>query len=572
MENQNKRIKAAGRILGYGAAWLIFLMPVARLLMMSLQVASGPRWGNYTTLLQEERTLSAIKNTIVIACGSTVIAVVLGGALAFLLAYTNVKRKKLMEVLILSQFVIPSYIITLSWSNLMQETGLANRCLTGMGLPAVNLYSIGGMVVVLGICKIPIVYMITLSSLKKIPRDLEWASRVAGYGQWETLWRVNLPQAMPALMGGGMLAFLGAIDNFSVPAFLGISSGIPVLSTYIYEKAISFGPQSFAYAAALAVMLSVIAIAGTLAQNSLVGRRSQMESILEDDSVRIELAASVRRRVEWAVIAFFGAIAVVPLISMVLSSFLKFYGIDFVLENLTMKNFAFVFSNRGVMQAVRTSLTLAFLTCLICIVAGTWIAYVKVRRKEQAAKAIELAASLTYAIPGIVLALAMIFHWSKVPNVYGTMRILMIAYVTRYLVLQIKGSTTALMGVHTELEEASAVSGSGKVRTWVRVIIPLIAKPVLGSSFFIMVSAMTELTLSSMLAAAGTKTIGLTIFSLQQAGNYNLSAAMSTMVVALIGAGYGMTVLAGRRKKQRPKKVKTRVPRALGSQWVGGEE
>ena len=115
------------------------------------------------------------------------------------------------------------------------------------------------------------------------------------------------------------------------------------------------------------------------------------------------------------------------------------------LDNLSLKNFAFVFTNRGVLAAVRNSILLALVTCGVCIVVGTAAAYMKVRRNSKGAVTMEKCASLTYAIPGIVLSLAMIFHWVEPlpgirPGVYGTIWILVIAYITRYLILQIKES------------------------------------------------------------------------------------------------------------------------------------
>lgn len=576
MKIQNKFIKTITQVLIFAAVVFVFFMPLLRLLAMSMNTDAG--WGldNYSKLFVEERTIQAIKNTILIAMGSTSMALLLGGALAFVVAYTNVKRKKAIEFFILSQFVIPSYIVTLSWSNLLQDKGLINQTLDRLGLPTINIYSLGGIIFVLGLCSVPIVYMITVNMLRKIPKDLEWASRVAGYSQWETLVKISLPQIMPALMSGGMLAFLASMDNFSVPAFLGISSGIPVLSTAIYEKAISFGPQSFAYAAALAVILSLIAVTGTGMQSRLVRKSSHMESIREDYSVRIEMTERKRRMTEWGILGLFSIVTIIPLLSMMISSFLKFYGIKVIAANITLKNYAFVFTNRGVMQAVRNSLLLAAVTCIICIAAGTLIAYLKLRSKRKTVLVAEAGASLTYAIPGIVLSLAMIFHWSKVPNTYGTIRILLIAYVTRYLILQIKGSTTALMAVHPSLEEASSVAGSSKPRTWVRIMIPLIAKPILGSTFFIFVSSMTELTLSSMLAAAGTKTIGLTIFSLQQGGDFNLSAAMSMVIVIMIGLGYFAPIGAGALRRVLHDGSRSNRKRAVGgslvTQQIGGEQ
>ncbi len=537
-----------GAVLVYALLFLFFAAPLLRLGVMSLETVQGIGIQNYVELLREERTREAIRNTVVIAAASTLLSAAAGSSAAFLMAYTNLKRKELLEMLLLLPFVIPSYIITLSWSGLLSRQGLINRLVTAAGLEAINIYSVSGIILVIGICNTPIVYMSVVHMLRKIPMDMEWASKTCGFGTCATLLRINLAEALPAVVSGSLLAFLSAIDNFSVPAFLGISSGIPVLSTYIYEKAISFGPDAFPAAAALSVLLSVIAVGGTLLEGMLVGKRSAMESMKEDHTVRIWLASGWRKGIEWGLLAFLGFINIVPLLNMIYSSFQKTYGLRMSLQNFSVKNFSFVLTNRGAVAAVCNSLLLAAATSLICIVLGMVCAYLKIRKNSVVMKTAEKCASLTYAVPGIVLSLAMIFHWVEPvpgfrPGIYGTMGILAVAYVTRYLVLQIKGSATALLAIDPALEEAVRVSGRGKIALWREVMLPLLTGPVLSSAFLIFVPALTELTLSSMLAGAGTKTIGLTIFNYQQSGDYNLSAALSSIVVLFILAGYGLTHL-----------------------------
>ena len=544
MEKTRKIGAAAIPVAVYLLAALFFILPLLRLFIMSLTLEDGTYGlSNFIQLLSEERTHEAIINTIIIAVSSTLIAAVIGSFIAFLTAYSNIKRKGIIEFLVMLPFIIPSYIITLSWSSFLSARGAFNGVITALGLPAVDIYTMGGIILVLGFCNIPIVYVNVVHMLRKIPRDMEWAARSCGYSQRQAMLKINLRSAAPAIAAGSVLAFLSAIDNFSVPAFLGISSGIPVLSTYIYENAIGFGPNSFPLAAALSMILSLIAVAGTLLEGFFVRRGASMDSIREDYDVRVEFKESKRKAFEWGTLGLLMILNIIPMLSMLASSFLKAYGLDFKPENLTFKNFAFVFQNRGVVSAITTSVTLALVTTVVCIIAGTAIAYAKLRLKSRAAVILEKCASLTYAIPGIVLALAMIFHWVEPlpgfrPGIYGTINILIVAYITRYLVMQIKGSTTALLTVDPAMEEACAASGRGFATRWTKVLLPLITGPILSGAFMIFVPSLTELTLSSILASAGTKTIGLTIFNYQQGGDYNLAAAMSVIITILVVGGY----------------------------------
>ncbi len=536
------------KLLMYFAIFFVFLMPLIKLCFMSLNETDGIGLETFNLLLNESRTRMAIYNTIFIAVFSTVIALFFGGIFAFLTAYTNIQKKRLIELMVLAPFIIPSYIIALSWSSLLDNRGVIQQILALLYLPTVNIYSISGIVFVMGLCHMPIVYLSVISTLRKIPQDLEWASRTSGYTTWQTLLKINLPLALPAIISGGILAFLAAIDNFAIPAFLGISANIPVLSTYIYEKVISFGPSSFSLAAGLSVILSLIAIIGIVLQNNFIKRSSSKESMREDFSIRIFLSLSLRRKIQWGCIVFLGIIDIVPLITMLLTAFQTNYGMELTIENMSVHNFTFLIRNHGVHQAVYNSMLLAVFTCIICIVIGTVCAYAKVRYHNRAAVVLEYAASLTYAIPGIVIALAMIFHWGKIPHIYGTVSILILAYSTRYLIFQIKNSTIAILSIHPSLEEAGKIAGSSQLRIWKTIVLPLLLQPILTGSFLIFISVLTELSLSSLLATASTKTIGLFIFNLEQGGDYNLSSAMSVCIVLIVLLVYGVAEYFNRQK------------------------
>ena len=555
MSHHSQLRNRLGTRLFYTVIFLSFVAPVLRLLVMSCKGPDGYGLQNFAVLLREPRTLKAIVNTLIIAVGSTVFATILGTAMAFILAYTNVRHRHFLEMLVLMPFIIPSYITTLSWAGIVTKKGLLSRLAAALGLGTLDIYSIGGILFIVGICNIPIVYLSVTHTLRKIPKDLEWASRSCGFSIWATFWKIDIPEAMPAIMSGAVLSFLAAIDNFSVPAFLGIPAGIPVLSTYIYEKAISFGPQSFPLAAALSVMLCIIAIGGTLLE-VLIRKGGAMESIKEDMSPRVYIRSSRRKITEGILLLGWGLFDLIPLLVMVSNAFLKNYGLAISRQNLSLENFTFVCTDTSVLSSVSNSLLLALITCALCIVIGMAMAYLKVRRGSHAMAVGEKCAALTYAIPGIVLSLAMIFHWTEPlpglrPGIYGTVNILIIAYLTRYLILQIKGSTNALLSVNPELEEAVRASGGSFLMLWRYVLIPLLTKNVLASSFLIFVSSLTELTLSSMLASADTKTIGLTIFNFQQGGEYSLSAAMSTLIVVLILTGYGIVNFGSFAKKEK---------------------
>lgn len=530
-----------------GIAALVFLLPVLHLFRMSLTGVDGYTLANYTALWEDTRAHQAIGNTLWIALWSCFISLLLGCASALLVAYTNMRHKKLLEVLIMLPFIIPSYITTLAWAGILSAKGPVNVFLQSLHFPTLDFYSVGGIIFMMGITQMPLVYLSTVHMLRKVPRDLEWSARAAGYSPWETLLKINFVQVKPAILAGLTLAFLSTVDNFAIPAFLGISSNIPVLSTYIYEKIIGFGPNAFGYGSVLSILLAFIAVTGTLAESYFSRKKTILDSVREDISIRIEFNASLRFLLEYGFILLLALFTVFPIGFMILNSCIPEYAEYISLTSLSFTNYEFLLTNPGVREAAINSLYFSLAATFLCIIIGTAFAYYKTQRRSWSTSIFEKGATITYSLPGIVLALALIFNWSEpIPGLrlplYGTSALLIIGYITRYLILQIKGSTVAFLSVDPALTDAARSSGASCMTRWLRILIPMLVKPILSSAFFIFVSALTELTVSAILSSSNTKTIGLAVFNFHQGGDYSLSAALSTLIVLLLTLVYTLGI------------------------------
>lgn len=312
-----------------------------------------------------------------------------------------------------------------------------------------------------------------------------------------------------------------------------------MLSTAIYQEVVGFGPSAFARAATLSVILAAVALLGTFAQWWLVRKAKQTETIQQDHEPRYQLGR-LRLPVELSLWAFLLMITVVPIASMLQSSLVKAYGLPFSADHLTLDHYRFIlFENDRVQGAIGNSLLLAAGTMAICLFVGTGLAYMRARHPNVLNRALEVFVGLPYALPGMVLALAMIFMWLEPipgwnPGVYGTIGILFIAYITRFMVLQVRGSYTAMVQVDPSMEEAASLFGARSMAKWRRVLVPLLLPGVLSGAFLVFLTALTELTVSSLLWSSGSETIGLMIFNFEQAGYSTHSTAFSMLIVTAI--------------------------------------
>lgn len=537
-------------------AWF-FLVPIGRLVWLSFSTKGGHGLGNYQVVLSQGETWDSVYNTMYVSVLSTVMAVVLGVYFAWLTAYTDIRLKRLLQPFIVLPFILPPYIVTLAWAQAFTSEGLADHLLSMLpGHPHANLYSLGGIAFVLGITHFPIVYLLTVTVMQRIPREIEQAARASGAGRWTTMRRVTLVSALPGIAGGALLSFLTALDNFGVPAFLGIPANIDVLSTQIYQEIVGFGPSAFYRAAALSVLLGAIAVLGTVGQWLLLRRSHQSETVQVDSTPRVQLGRwrVPLQTVTWAFLLF---ILVVPVFSMVRTSLSKAIGVSVTLSNASLAQYRYLFERSDDMQgAMVTSIKLGVFSMLICLVIGTYVAYVRTRRPSWLSRVVDTGVALPYALPGIVMGLAIIFAWVQplpgvYPGIYGTWLIILVAYVTRFTFYQVRSSAAAFSQLDPSIEEAARASGAGTFTTWRRVLVPLLVTGLLGGAGLVLLTALSELTVSSILYSADSKTIGVVIFGFEQAGYSNLSTAASTVVLliyAVVGAaGYALQRLLRRR-------------------------
>ncbi|AJS57275.1 ABC transporter permease [Paenibacillus sp. IHBB 10380] len=539
--------KKTAIILGIVATLFFFVLPIAKLFYLSIRVETGFSLSYYAELFKQVRFWITLQNTFIIVITSTLLSLVLGIVTAWVMAYTNIRYKKLLHLLILLSFVLPSYVLTLSWSSFMGSQGFMAGFLHLLhpDTKPWSMYSMGGIIFVMGIHHFPLVYMFTVNVFKKIPRDLEWAAKASGASWIKKFTHITLPLALPGITAGGLLVFLASLDNFGIPAFLGTPVNISVLSTLIYEEIIGFGPSAFARGASLSIILGIIAVVGTLLQWLSVRKSKSDDTARMDDQPRYDLG---KHRVWlspllWISLIF---ITIVPLFSMIALSLKRAYGRPLSMTNVTFENYKYIlFNNPKIWQSIQNSLILALTTLIVCLVVGSLFAYVRVRKPSKLIKAAELAISIPYTIPGIVFALSMILVWMQPipgwnPGIYGTTTLLFIAYVCRFLILQIRAGVTAFMQVDASMEEAARVSGASPWRKWVFILLPLLLPGLLSGAILVFLTALTELTVSALLYSSRSQTIGVTIFSFEQAGDTLYSTALSSLIVFLIFIGAGL--------------------------------
>lgn len=543
---------------GLLAVFGLFFLPIYKLAVMAFQVDGKLSLGMFSELLQDTKTLKVIWDTLYINLFSSLFASLIGVIMAYFVAYADIRRKKLIHYALLLPLIIPGYIITLAWMQFFAKSGIVATALRSLvpDMTMPNIYSYWGIIFVFSVTKYPLIYTLTLSTFRKISTDMELAAAVSGCDKVKTFFKVTLPMSFSGIANGLLLVFISCLDNFGTVAFLGIPARITVLSTDIYQTIISFSGSNFSEAAAKSIILGVIGVLSSLVLWRVAKLFQTMQTDLEDMSPRFFLH-NKRLLVEVLIWLAIFIINFVPMLTLILTSFMKGVGGGYGLDNMTLSNFAFVFSNPKSFNAIKNSLLLSFSTAGICVVIGTIVAYLMVRRPSRLVRLVENIISVPYSIPGIILGLALILTWaSPLPiinkTIYATVFMLLVSYVVRFTSLQIRNSTTGILQMDLSMEEAAEICGAGFWKKWLSVIIPLIFPATLSGMGLVFLNALTELTTSSLLWSAGSETLGVVIYNYTSAGYTTYACALSSVVcltiLALVLLYQGASIILRRYK------------------------
>ncbi len=535
------------RIAAASAAGLLLLFvfyPSFVLIAQSLVVGGRFSVGHYLRIAQDAANYRALANSLVTSTWAAVGGTALGAVLAWLTSRTDLPGRRWWRTVLLLPYMIPPFVGAIAWVYLLSPVGFLNqvwKALSGSPDPLFVIYGQTGIIFVLILYGYPIVYLAALGVFERMDPALEDAARMAGGGPARVLREITLPLVLPGILAGALLLLLSSLANFGIPAVLGFPARYFVLTTRIYGTILNFDlKDNLRIAAALAMWLvAIAAVLLTVQRRILAGRRF---TVVGGQAGQPSVVSLGRWRYPAAaLLVVFAAISVVlPLAAVALTSLIRAYGMPPAAENLTLQHYATVlFGLPKVHRALLNSLLLAGGAATVVIILGAGLGYLQARARVRGAGVVDLLITIPYAIPGTVVALAMILAWSRPVfgiQLYNTFWIILLAYVIRFLAFGVRTVAAGLAQVHESLEEAARISGAGSLTAFRHIVLPIIRPSLVAGWFLAFIPAVAELTLSILLFSVGHETIGVVIFGLHDEGKIALSAALAVLVTTVLVA------------------------------------
>ncbi len=529
---------------------VLILLPVSWLVYYAFTNRAGAATlDNFIQLVVDPTFLDPFVTTLILAITTSLVCCAVAAPIGWLVARTDMPLRRTVRVLVTASFVTPPFLGAIAWELLAApNSGLLNqafRALTGVESDEYlfNIYSLPGLIFVIACYTFPYVFVLVANALERIPGELEDASAVLGGRTWYTARRVTIPLVLPALLAGGLVAFLQAMTLFGSPAILAIPAGFHTMTTKIWSL-FEYPPKP-QLAAAAALPLLVLTVVLLRAEHMLLGRRSY--SIVGGKYGSPQLVRLGRWK--WAALALCFVVLLNPVFlpyGALLNAAFSRVATDLVsVHNFTLRNIRFVFFELSATpMALRNTFILGTLAATLGTLMALVIGYLTARKAVAGHRVLAFLATAPVAIPGIVLGVGLFFAYTRPPlRLYGTLWILLIAFVTISLPAAYQQLQSAFRGVHPELEDASRILGATRLQTLWDITAPLLRTSVLATWCFIFVGVIRELSAAIMLFTSQTKVVSILIFDLNESGDL---AAISVLGIMLLIITFAVVILVNR--------------------------
>lgn len=509
---------------------------------------------NYRKIFEDTYYLTLVWNTFWVAIWTTVLAVIIGSALAWTLSRTNVPLRGLLSQLVMIPFFVSPFVGAICWSLLAApKVGIINLIIKSI-FPSLenevllNAYSSTGLIFCETLYFTPFVFLFTYGALNSMDPSMEESSRMCGANNGKTAVKITLPLVLPAISGGALMVFILSVGHFGIPSVLGVPGRFYVLTTEMFVLLQTY-PPNYMVAAAVGVFLFGLTAILVTTQTKIISSRQFITvtgkgyrpKIIDMGKWRIVLFAICVSYIVLSVFLPLGAAIWVSLI-------------NYVVSKLNMATYTFthykeiLFVYPPTQLAIKNSMILAFLGATIGMILTGGIALVLYRTNVRGRKFLEYVTMFPIAIPSVVFAVALLWTWINVTTIYGTIWLLLIAYITVYMPYGLRSASATLVQIDKSLEECAYVCGSSWFHTLRTITIPLLKPGIIAGWTLLFICLSSELSSSLFLGTSKSIVISVALWDLYFEGLWEKIGALAVIQTIIIFIVLALARKIGREK------------------------
>ena len=529
-------------------AWVLLAIGVGFLVLspvLQLQWRAFLDGGSAFVRMQDlPRIGTTLGTTIVLAILSSILAVLMGTLLAWCASMLPQRVRRIGELAPLLPLVVPAVAAVTGWIFLLSpRVGYLNMALRSLpGLDRLeegpfDIYSVTGIIIITGMLLSSFVYVFVFTGLKNMGQELEAAAAACGASPTMRFFTITLPLLRPSIIFATGVVFLLGLGQFTAPLLLGRTAKIDVLTTEMFYLTERF-PVDFGLGAALGFPILALGLMVVLFQKLALGEQRRFVVV----SARSKY--NVRESRWWAAVViglYLLVTTVLPLLALIYVSVSPFWTGSLIVPELTLRHWSSVLGNRGLVDAIWTSVKTSVIGIAILIPLGFFMAFAllqSTRIAKPVRMAIDLFATLPIAVPASLMGFGLLFVYSQPPiQIYGTTAVLVVTYVTLMIGHSTRLQFTTLVATGQEFLEASKASGAGPIRSLFEVMLPMCRKGIAATAALTFVLLFHEFSASLMVRSARTQVIGSVMYDVWAGGIYSQVAVLALIMVVVTVVG-----------------------------------
>lgn len=515
-------------VLALGLAVLFLLYPLLRVLGTSL-AASADGQSGWVTLVAVPNYRSAVLNTLLLGAVVTCTATLIGVPLAFFTARFSFPGKALIALLPMTTLIVPEVIAVQTWLMVLGNNGFLTRFLADLGWRLPSFYGWFGLVTVMTFIYYTYVYIGTLAAIRGFDSQLEEASQSLGVPPGRTLLNVMVPVVVPSILASALLVFTLVVGNFAVAMILGQS--VPLLSVLTYQSFVSeVGTNPVMQSTLASVSIAIVACVLFVQRRIVAGGRYEIVQGRGAAPRPLSGRAALPLAFGTAVVVL---VSILPLVTIVVGAFTRARGPVMRWGEWTTGNLERVLLNAA--DPIWNTLMFAGTATVLSLLVSTLVGFLIVKKRNALTPALDYLSSLPLALSGTVLGIGLLlsFRDGFLPLAGGA-GIIVLAYLIRRLPFGIRNASSTLYNIPNSIEDASVSLGVPPLRSFFKVVFPLMVPSVAAAGVLVWTTTVAELSASVVVYSAGQETLPIQIFRLIDSNLMAQASAYGLVLVAII--------------------------------------
>lgn len=512
------------------ALYAVFLLfPMGNLFKMAFYDGEHFTMKYFVEFFTKPYYTSTIANSFKVSIAATVVSLVVGVSMGYLYAVYEIKLAKTVRMCVILATMSAPFVGAYAWILLMGRNGAITVFLQSLfpNVEIPSIYGFGGILLVFTTQLFPLVFLYITGAMSKMDNSLMEASVSMGVTGLKRFFKVIVPLIMPSILASGLLVFIRALSDFGTPLLLG--EGYRTFPVTLYNEFVGEVSQNKGFASAIGIVAIVITCVIYIIQNIATAKTSFAMSAL--NPVPKKKPKGIAGVLVHLYIYIVTGISILPQVYVAYCSFRNTSGQLYV-DGYSFQSYREMFGKLG--SSVVNTIKIPVISLAFILMFAVLIAYISVRRRNPLTGAVDMISMIPYIIPGTVVGIAMVSSFNRPPLILtATTAIMIISLVIRRLPYTIRSSVATLQQIPLSIEEAAISLGSSKLKTFIRITVPMMSSGIIAGAILSWVTLVTELSTAIFLYTARTQTLTVAIYTQIVRGHYGVASAMATLLTGI---------------------------------------